>query len=379
MPAWNGNIMDFAYSEEQRMLTDSLRRLMADAWSYDRRRARQKEGKLSLPAWASLSELGVAGLMVPQDFGGFGESPATMLTVHFELGRGVVSEPAISSAVMGVTILANCKNPSLQQRWLPAHAEGEAILAVAWQEEGERYSTRPLCTKAVGHADGFALEGRKVLVWHGAAADALIVTAMMDGEMALFLVPRDAEGLTVADYPTMDGARCATVTLENVRVGSEALIAKGIAATELFDLAFDYGLTALCAHACGAMEYLTEATVQYLKTRKQFGQPLANFQVLQHRLADMLAHKEMALSMTYVAATALSEKDAVRRSHLASMAKVEVAEAARFVGENAVQLHGGMGVTDELEVGDYFKRLTYTDLLLGDTYYHLQRVQNLSA
>jgi len=379
MPAWNGKIMDFAYSEEQRMLTDSLRRLMADAWTYDKRRARQKEGKLSPQAWASLSELGVAGLMVPQDFGGFGESPATMLTVHFELGRGVVSEPAISSAVMGVAILSHCANDVLKGHWLPAHAEGEAVLAVAWQEEGERYSTRPLCTKAVSNTDGFSIEGRKVLVWHGAGADALIVTAMMDGEMALFLVPRDAEGLSIADYPTMDGARCATVTLEHVRVGADALIAKGRAANELFDLAFDYGLTALCAHACGAMEYLIEATIQYLKTRKQFGQPLANFQVLQHRLADMLAHKEMALSMTYVAATALSEKDAARRSHLASMAKVEVAEAARFVGENAVQLHGGMGVTDELEVGDYFKRLTYTDLLLGDTYYHLNRVQNLAA
>ncbi len=371
--------MDFAYSEEQRMLTDSLRRLMADAWSYDKRRARQKEGRLSSQAWASLSELGVAGLMVPQDFGGFGESPATMLTVHFELGRGVVSEPAISSAVMAVTILANCTNDALKNRWLAAHAEGEAILAVAWQEEGERYSTRPLCTKAVANKDGFAIDGRKVLVWHGAGSDALIVTAMLDGEMSLFLMPRDADGLSIADYPTMDGSRCATVTMENVRVGSDALIAKGSAAAGLFDLAFDYGLTALCAHACGAMEYLTEATIHYLKTRKQFGQPLANFQVLQHRLADMLAHKEMALSMTYVAATALSDKDAARRSHLASMAKVEVAEAARFVGENAVQLHGGMGVTDELEVGDYFKRLTYTDLLLGDTYYHLQRVQNLTA
>lgn len=371
--------MDFAYSEEQRMLTDSLRRLMVDAWSYDKRRARQQEGKLSPQAWASLSELGVAGLMVPQDFGGFGESPATMLTVHFELGRGVVSEPAISSAVMSVTMLSHSSNDALKNRWLTAHAEGEAVLAVAWQEEGERDSTRPLCTRAVASAGGFALEGRKVLVWHGGAADALIVTAKLDGEMALFLVPRDADGLSVADYPTMDGARCATVTLDNVRLGADALIAKGAAASSLFDLAFDYALTALCAHACGAMEYLIELTVQYLKTRKQFGQPLANFQVLQHRLADMLAHKEMALSMTYVAATALSDKDAARRSHLASMAKVEVAEAARFVGENAVQLHGGMGVTDELEVGDYFKRLTYTDLLLGDTYHHLQRVQNLAA
>ena len=145
------------------------------------------------------------------------------------------------------------------------------------------------------------------------------------------------------------------------------------------NLAFDFGITALCAHACGAMEYLTEVTIQYLKTRQQFGQYLANFQVLQHRMGDMLIQQEMALSMTYVAAQALGQSDAAERSRLVSMTKVEVAAAARLVGEAAVQLHGGMGMTDELEVGDYFKRLTYTDLLLGDTFHHLQRMQDMAG
>lgn len=371
--------MDFSYSEEQRMLTDSLRRLMADRWTYADRRARQKTGQLDQSAWSNLAELGVSGLLVPEEFGGFGESPATMLAVHHELGRGLVSEPAISSAVMAVTLLANCTNQALKQRWLSAHAEGEAVLAVAWQEEGERYATRPLCTRASTVAEGFALEGRKVLVWHAAASQAMIVSAVLDGEMALFVVPTDSKGVSIADYPTFDGSRASTVSFERVTLSAESLVAKGAQAQSLLTLALDFGIVALCAQACGAMEYLTEITIQYLKTRKQFGQPLAAFQVLQHRLADMLTQQEMGISSAYVGTVGLAEQDAAKRSRLVSMIKVEVAAAARFVGESAVQLHGGMGMTDELEVGDYFKRLTFTDMLLGDTNFHLQRAQDLGS
>ena len=371
--------MDFSYSEEQRMLTDSLRRLVGDNWTFAKRRARQQAGVLDASSWSSLAELGVAGLMIPEEFGGFGESPATMLAVHRELGRGLVSEPAIPSAVMAVTLLAHSTNGILKNQWLPAHAEGDAVLTIAWQEEGERYATRPLCTHVVATADGFSIDGRKTLVWHAAGSHAIIVSALLDGELALLLVPRDTAGLTLVDFPTFDGARAATLTLDHVVVGRDQLIAQGAEAHALLTLALDYGVTALCAQACGAMEVLTQTTIEYLKARKQFGQPLAAFQVLQHRLADMLIQQEMALSMTYVATVGLAEPDAARRSRVVSMTQVEVADAARFVGESAVQLHGGMGVTDELEVGDYFKRLTYTGLLLGDTNFHLQRMQELDA
>lgn len=371
--------MDFTYSQEQRMLTDSLRRLVEDNWSRPKRRERQKAGVLNHNAWASLVELGVGGLLVPEEFGGFAETPATMLAVHQELGRGLVSEPAISSAVIAVTLLANSQNQALKQRWLTAHAEGDAVLAVAWQEQGERDSQRPLCTRATASKESYTLEGRKMLVWHGAGAQAVIVSALLDSTVALFLVPSDTPGVSVQDYPTFDGARAATIHFKDVSVSSEHLIASGAQAEQLLALALDYGITALCAHACGAMAYLTDSTIQYLKTRQQFGQPLAAFQVLQHRLGDMLIQSEMGLSMTYVAAIALAEPDAAKRSRLVSMSKVEVAAAARLVGEISVQLHGGMGVTDELEVGDYFKRLTYTDMLLGDTNFHLQRMQELEA
>jgi alkylation response protein AidB-like acyl-CoA dehydrogenase len=361
------------------MLTDSLRRLVEDNWSRPKRRERQSAGVLNRNAWSSLVELGVGGLLVPEEFGGFGESAATMLAVHQELGRGLVSEPVIPSAVIGVTLLAHSENQAMKQRWLTAHAEGDAVLAVAWQEQGERDSQRPLCTRATVSKEGFMLEGRKILVWHGAAAQAVIVSALLDGEVALFIVASDTKGVSVHDYPTFDGARVATVEFKNVSVSDQNLIARGEQAERLLARALDYGITALCAHACGAMAYLTDSTIQYLKTRQQFGQPLAAFQVLQHRLGDMLIQSEMGLSMTYVAAIALGEQDDAKRSRLVSMSKVEVAAAARLVGEISVQLHGGMGMTDELEVGDYFKRLTYTDMLLGDTNFHLQRMQELEV
>ncbi|MCD8536327.1 MAG: acyl-CoA dehydrogenase, partial [Burkholderiaceae bacterium] len=256
---------------------------------------------------------------------------------------------------------------------------GEAVLSVAWQEDGERYSTEPLTTQLRVQGEALVLKGRKRYVWHAAGSDAMIVTARLEGEMVLVVVPTHAEGVTMQDFPTFDLSRCANVVFDDVKLESSALLAKGQAAEAAFAKGFDYGVTALCAHACGAMQYLIEITTNYLKTRKQFGQPLINFQVLQHRLADMLIAQEMALSSTFVAAAALSEKDDALRSKRVSMVKTEVANAARKVGEEAVQLHGGMGVTDELEVGDYFKRLVYVGILLGDNNFHLARAQSLAA
>ena len=257
--------MDFSYSEEQRMLTDSLRRLVADAWTRPKRRARL--GVLDAGAWGSLVELGVAGLMVPDEFGGFGETPATMLAVHQELGRGLVSEPTISSAVMAVTLLGHCENETLKKRWLSAHAEGEAVLAIGWQEQGERDAQRPLCTRATAIADGYSLDGQKILVWHGAAANGVIVSALLEGEPALFMVEQGATGLSYEDFPTFDGGRAATLRFDRVSVGKDQLIAKGEQAQALLALAIDFGITALCAQACGAMAALTDSTIQYLKTR----------------------------------------------------------------------------------------------------------------
>lgn len=370
--------MDFLYTEEQRMLADSLRRLVDQAWTTPQRRARQATGTLDARAWSALAELGVLGLNISQDFGGFGEVPASLLPVHVELGRGLVSEPVIPSAVMGAALLDACGDTA-RGRWLPAIASGEAIVSVAYQEPGRRYDTQPQDCRASKSAQGWRLDGVKHLVWHGAAASAWLVSALgADGQTVLLAVPAEASGVRVTDTPTLDGARCARLDFNAVGLPADALLAEGPQADEALAQALQWGTAALCAHAAGTIDRLLEITVDYLKTRKQFGQPLASFQALQHRLAEMLVAKELALSMAYVAVAALTEPDAVQRRRMIASAKLEAARAGRQVAQMAVQLHGGMGMTDELDVGDYFKRLTMVDQLLGDTAEQLAVLEELA-
>ncbi len=370
--------MDFIYTEEQRMLADSLRRLVDQAWTFPQRRARQAAGRLDRQAWNALAELGVLGLNISQDHGGFGEVPASLLPVHVELGRGLVSEPVIPSAVMGAALADACGDAA-RGRWLPAIASGEAIVSVAWQEPGRRYDAGPQDCQATRTAEGWRLAGAKHLVWHGAAATAWFVSARGDdGRTVLLAVPADTAGVRITDTPTLDGARCARLDLDAASLPADALLAEGDPADGALAHALQWGTAALCAHAAGAMERLLDITVDYLKTRKQFGQPLASFQALQHRLAEMLVAKELALSMAYVAVAALTEPDAAQRRRMIASAKLEAARAGRLVAQMAVQLHGGMGMTDELEVGDYFKRLTVVDQLLGDTAEQLAVLEELA-
>ncbi|AUT46142.1 acyl-CoA dehydrogenase family protein [Achromobacter sp. AONIH1] len=359
--------MDFIYTEEQRMLADSLRRLVAQDWTQARRRKRQAAGTLDAGAWDALAGLGVLGLNIAENCGGFGEPPASLLPVHLELGRGLVSEPVIPSAVMGAALVAAC-GEGARRRWLPGIASGECIASVAWQEPGRRYDPDPANCRASRDGLGWRLDGAKHLVWHGAAAAVWLVCARgEDGAPLLLAVPAGIAGARVTDTPTLDGARCARLDFDGVRLDAEALLAQGEPARQALAESLHWGTAALCAHAAGAMERLLEITVDYIKTRKQFGQPLASFQALQHRVAEMYVAKELALSMAYVAAAALTEDDPLRRRRMLASAKLETARAGRQLAQAAVQLHGGMGMTDELEVGDYFKRLTVADQLLGDS------------
>jgi len=372
--------MDFSYTEEQRMLADSLRRLVQDEWSFARRRARAADPALDARAWSQLADLGVLGLNIAAEHGGFGEAPASLLPVHLELGRGLVSEPVIPSAVMSATLIAACADADMRRQWLPALGSGQAIVSLAYQEPGRRYDIEPEQCRVRPAADAvLQLSGTKHLVWHGAAAQAWLVSARdIDFEPLLLLVPADAAGVQVRDTPTLDRARCAQIVFDDTPLPAAAIVAHGQAAVDGLAAALEWGTAALCAHAAGAMERLLEITIDYLKTRRQFGQPLAAFQVLQHRMADMLVAKEMALSMAYVAAAALTEPDARQRRRMLAGAKLEAARAGRFVAQSAVQLHGGMGMTDELEVGDYFKRLTMIDLLLGDSAEQLAVLEELA-
>ncbi len=374
--------MDFIYSEEQQMLADSLRRFIDTDYTFEKRREISRgEAGVDKAVWAQLAELGVLGLNVSDEFGGFGESPATLIAVQRELGRGLMREPVTPSAVIASAILQAAGSEAQKNDWLPLMVAGERIVAVAYLEAHSRFSPLAVNTRARRDGEGYVLDGAKVLAWHGAAADALIVSAKLEGTdgISLFLVPRDAAGLAIVSYPTMDGHRAADLKLDGVKLHASALLgAEGLGLAAL-QHGIDWGTAALCAESAGAMEKLIEVTAEYLATRKQFGVPLARFQALQHRMADMLVQKEIALSMVYVAAQALDEADAAARQRMLAGAKITVAKAGRYVGQQAIQLHGGMGMTDELSAGDYFKRLTMIDPLLGDTDYQLDRYSEVLA
>jgi alkylation response protein AidB-like acyl-CoA dehydrogenase len=368
--------MDFTYSEEQQMLADSLRRFVDTEYTFAKRRTRAREGASFDPQiWTMLADMGVIGLTVPDGYGGFGEGPASRLVVQRELGRALVHEPVIPAGVIAAEVLSAFGSPAQKDTWLLAIASGKRIVTAAWLEPGTRYRPEGARTVARRTPAGYVLTGVKSLVWHGEAADAFLLTAKIDGgdDIGLFIVPRDSAGLTVTGYPTMDGQRAADLKLEGVALGEDAVVGAPDKGLDALSHGLDHGIAAMCAEAAGAMEKLIEITAEYLRTRRQFGQPLGAFQALQHRMADMLVQKELALSMAYVAAQALDESDPAQRRRMLSAAKVTVAKAGRFVGQQAVQLHGGMGMTDELEVGDYLKRLTMFDPLLGDSDYHVAR------
>jgi alkylation response protein AidB-like acyl-CoA dehydrogenase len=361
--------MDFTYSEEQQMLADSLRRFVASEYTFEHRRRNAREhAAFNRATWQQLADMGVLGLSVPTDHGGFGEGPASQVVVQRELGRGLVQEPVIPAAI-AAAVLARHAPAALQAEWLPAIADGSKVLALAYLEPTTRYRLDTARTTATQREpNGFVLNGTKSVVWHGGAADTYLVSAMLDGRLALFLVSRSSAGLSATAWPTID--RLSGADLQLADVPATLVTSDGL---EALELGIDHGIAAQCAAAAGAMERLIEITAEYLGARKQFGKPLASFQALQHRVADMLLQKELALSMAYVAAQGLDAADADERRRKVSAAKVVTARAARFVGQQAVQLHGGMGMTDELEVGDYFKALAMTDVLLGDTDLHMER------
>ncbi|WP_027795455.1 acyl-CoA dehydrogenase family protein [Paraburkholderia acidipaludis] len=367
--------MNFNFTEEQQQLTDALRRYLDKNYGFEARQAIVKtpEG-VSADHWSAFVELGLTALPVPAEQGGFDGTPFDMLVVMQELGRALVVEPYWATAV-GVEALrlADHGNQGAQPenaQLLERVASGEARLAVAFHEPNARYDLFSIETTAKETGNGFALSGAKSVVQHGAQADYWIVPARLGGEIALFVVARDAGGVAVSDYRTIDNQRAATLKFDGTparRLGDAS-----VGAATLGQIA-DYATFLLCAEAVGAMDALNHATVEYTKTRQQFGVPIARFQALQHRMAEMLIHAEQARSLTYLAAARYSSESPEERRRTISAAKVRVGQAARYVGQQAVQLHGGMGVTNEVAAAHLFKRLTIIDTTLGDVDHHLER------
>ncbi len=368
--------MDFNFTPEQQQFKDALRRFIDKDYTFeDRKKIVYSEEGVSDASWATLVELGMTALPVPEEQGGFNGSAVDMLVVMQELGRGLVVEPYFAT-VLGVQFL---KLAGGQEALLEQVAGGELKLAAALGEKQSRHELFDVATTAKADGGGYVINGTKTVVIHGAQADKLIVSARSGGEqrdidgISLFVVPADAAGVERRDYRTIDCQRAADINFDNVRVPASALLGKAGAGWDILDAAVDYGRALLCAEAVGAMDALNAATLEYLKTRQQFGVPIGKFQTLQHRMADMFMQAEQARSMATLAAVKVSSADVQERRRTVSAAKARIGQALKFVGQQAVQLHGGMGVTNELPAAHHFKRLSMIELFLGDTDHHLAR------
>jgi len=363
--------MDFTFNDEQQQFADALRRYLDKSYGFEARQAivRSQTG-VSDAHWAAFAELGLTALPVPEAQGGFNGGPIDMLVVMQELGRALVVEPYWATAV-GIEALRLAGSDQGEDASLLERAgQGEIKLAVAFHEPHARYDLFAVETSASGQGEQQTLSGTKSVVQHGAQADHWIVPARLNGEIALFVVARNAAGVKITDYRTIDGQRAATLEFNNTP--ARRLAGKHAGAAALEHIA-DYGTVLLCAEAIGALDALNLATVDYTKTRQQFGQPIARFQALQHRMVEMLIHAEQARSVTYLAAMRYTSMDADERRRAVSAAKARVGQAARFVGQQAVQLHGGMGVTNEVAAAHLFKRLAIIETTLGDVDHHLAR------
>ena len=374
--------MNFSFTEEQTLLQDTLMRFVQKEYTFEKRLAIQKSSEgCSRAVWGQLAEMGVLGLPFPEEYGGFGGGAAETLIVMQAIGSGLLVEPYLATVVLGGGLVQALGDPGQKQMLSPL-AEGKLMLAFAHGEPRSRYALAQVETRAAREGKGWKLSGRKAVVLHGAQADRLIVSARTSGAandetgISLFIVDRGAPGMSVRDCRTIDGLRAAEVKLNDVQVGAQALLGAEGGAFPAIDRVSDAGAAALCAEAVGVMETLNAQTLDYLKTRQQFGQPIGRFQVLQHRAADMFIHCELSRSIALLAAMKSDSSNAGERRRAVSAAKVQVGRSGRFIGQAAIQLHGGMGVSDELVASHYAKRLTMIDFWLGDTEYHLERFRH---
>ncbi|HVZ91692.1 MAG TPA: acyl-CoA dehydrogenase family protein [Rhizomicrobium sp.] len=371
--------MDFNFSEEQTLLRNSVEKYLADNYKYEdwRRFTRSDPGR-DPKHWAAFAELGLLAAPLPEAHGGLGGDAVSTMIVMQEFGRALVVEPYVPSVVIAGGLIARAGSEAQKSEWLPKIAGGQAMAAFAFAEPGGRFNLADLSTTAKRQGANYALNGQKAVVIGAPWADRLIVTARSAGGrreskgVSVFLVDKAAKGVSARDYPTVDGARASEIAFENVEVPGERLIGAADEGLALVEQAVDEAIVAHCAEAVGAMKVLVDATVEYSKSRKQFGVPIGKFQVLQHRMVDMFVNCEQSTSIALMATLKLGQDETTRKL-AASAAKAQIGKSGAFVGQSAVQIHGGMGMTDELNVGHYFKRLTMIDTLYGNVDHHLRR------
>lgn len=376
--------MDFSFTEEQTLLRNSVSKYLADNYAFDawRKFTRNDVGR-DPKHWQQFAELGLFAIALPEEHGGLGGGPVDSMIIAEEFGRALVVEPYIPTVVIGGGALRYGGSNAQKAEWMPKIASGESMMAFAFAEPQGRYNLADLKTTAKKNGSHYVLNGQKAVVMGAPWADTLIVTARTAGAqrdengISVFLVDKKSKGISTRDYPTWDGARASEITFENVEVPADRMLGQQDNGLLLTERVVDEAIAATCADATGAMKVLVDATVEYSKQRKQFGVPIGKFQVLQHRMVDMFVNYEQAVSITLMVTLKLDE-DETERKKAASAAKAEIGKAGRFIGQGAVQIHGGMGMTDELNVGHYFKRLTMIDAMYGSTDHHLKRYASLS-
>jgi pimeloyl-CoA dehydrogenase small subunit len=373
--------MDFDFTEEQRLLRDSVNRLLADHYTFDKRRAylAAPEG-WSRAVWSHYAELGLLGLPFAERHGGFGGGGIEVMLIMEAFGRTLVLEPYLATVVLAGTALRLAGSEAQQSALVPLVAEGKLLLAVAHGERQARYDLSDVLTTAKPKTGGWVVDGAKSVVAHGDSAGMLIVSARTAGNrndtagITLFLVDAAANGVARRSYTMRDGTRAAEISLSGVELGSDSVLGEVGGGFAVIERVVEAGIAATAAEAVGAMETMQAMTLEYLKTRQQFGKPIGQNQALQHRATEMFVSLEQGRSMAMLAAMMVDEPNAAERAHNIAMAKVGVGQAARFVSQNAVQLHGGIGMTEEYAVGHYFRRCMVIEHSFGDTAHHLSRL-----
>jgi pimeloyl-CoA dehydrogenase small subunit len=370
--------MDFEYTEEQRLLRESLDRLFADSYGFAKRKTYMAEPEgFSRAMWAQYAELGLLGLPFAEEQGGFGGGGIEIMVVMEALGRVIALEPFLATVVLAGTALKLAGSPAQQEALIPQIIDGSLRLAVAHGERQARYDLNDVVTTATKTGSGWRLDGAKSVIVHGDSADKMIVSARVSGErhdpngIGLFLVDSKASGVARRAYPMRDGTHAADIALSGVE--AEAL-GEPVARLEVIERVTEAGIAATSAEAVGTMETMLNMTVEYMKTRVQFGKPIGENQALQHRATEMMIAMEQGRSLALLASVMIDDDNAAQRAHDISTAKVGVGQAARFVSQNAVQLHGGIGMTDEYAVGHYFRRCMVIEHSFGDTGYHLSKL-----
>lgn len=372
--------VNFDYTEEQQLLANSLKQFLTKGYTFEARKAiLESAAGYSEQVWATFAEMGLLGLPFASEYGGFGGNAVALLPVMEAIGESLLVEPYLATVGLGGQFIARGGTDAQKKALLPALVEGKLKLAFAQTERGARYTLAHVAARAKKSGNGYVLDGEKCIVIHGPCADKLVVSARTSGNdtdpqgISLFLVDRNAPGVSLKTYRTVDNLRTADIRFSGTTVPADALIGTAGAALPLIEAVVDYATALLCAETVGAIKYANDATLAYLKTRKQFGVPIGSFQALQHRMVDMMISYEQAKSMACLACVKVESADPVERRRVVSAAKIKIADACRHVSQESVQLHGGMGMTEELKVSHTFRRLTTIAQTFGDADHHLER------